>query len=1052
MRFWFKCWAAAEHLLALAEPLLAFHACPCMQPLLPEYALRKRRRDSVVGLTCPDDLVAQAHRNGLRVANTLTDGRCGLDAFHQGLFDAAKGEHRIRSTYNFKEVYKLRKSKVEVLHHLRTKMAAWMTKNKDVEMWDGMSFQQLTLHMATERRTYAAHVAYMLLPTTWLDAAALHALGCTYSVDVAVLQCGMDPTFVGASLGKLATDVAHTMVTVAMVNDVHFWALLRPDADESDKVGPSEESDNGDWARTLAAGAALGPSSAKRHCGNGGANDDGDECCMEDTIEIEPNLVPDSHVDIEMEICSELRRWSPWDEPSCELVAAMHRKTQLTDESSSWQTVAQQCRRRRKAVEQLLLEAAVEHTAAANLSPVMMYRRAARWHLQKKTSVLQLHDKRAITATEDIQVFKDIRMEPIAESMAKGCGRWGKDHSCLDTFAANLDVVRNWRVLWFSLPPALRRESLLTMCRASLAMHRKSGVTSEWRIQYIVLGVAVCLDAFCAITGIGRSSLTQARNAALEGHQSSLARSELPLHLAILPTSKPHRYLDARRWIEVYAARHAESDSRRIECHLPAGRRVFYHVLYEHDRSGQGWRDIAPLTLFYACWRTECPHIKINKSSNPFLHCGFCDYMLLQIDLTPRADAVLLFALKNRLGEHLHFQSAQRLAENRKEEEADQSGGDEWSMHIDRMDQVKTIFPELHSQRRAGWFQGGARIKCSIIGAYWHGIKNAQFVIRTCFEDFSTGSENQASAMLQNLHSAGLQAGYLPKRWFVGADNTVKETKNQWVFYVLCWLLAVMEGTRLWLTEEGYLLVGHTHGSDDRFFSMIGHVIQGKSYINRCDLMHIIVTELKKWLIRVEHLYAVWRWKEVKDVVSVPQLHGLHHCHAFQVFRSGGIHLRWKQYMTDETWSRSIVMVQPHDVARLALWRPEVYIPKFSERSKMMSFADRIELFLADSHHTLESYKGAIQDLRSTIEHNMEFQRGPSVDEIVNDLVRVGRNNPNQQSNAGAAANALGDQICQFFPGADQPALPLQALVTTHADRLRSSAPPRVLMPGSHEI
>ena len=156
--------------------------------------------------------------------------------------------------------------------------------------------------------------------------------------------------------------------------------------------------------------------------------------------------------------------------------------------------------------------------------------------------------------------------------------------------------------------------------------------------------------------------------------------------------------------------------------------------------------------------------------------------------------------------------------------------------------------------------------------------------------------------------------------------------------------------------------------------------------------------------------------------------------------------------MTDETWSRSIVMVQPHDVARLALWRPEVYIPKFSERSKMMSFADRIELFLADSHHTLESYKGAIQDLRSTIEHNMEFQRGPSVDEIVNDLVRVGRNNPNQQSNAGAAANALGDQICQFFPGADQPALPLQALVTTHADRLRSSAPPRVLMPGSHEI
>ena len=64
----------------------------------------------------------------------------------------------------------------------------------------------------------------MALPHTWIDASGLHALGCIYSVDVAVLQADMEPALLGPSIKGQSFGTA--MVAVAMVNDMHFWALL----------------------------------------------------------------------------------------------------------------------------------------------------------------------------------------------------------------------------------------------------------------------------------------------------------------------------------------------------------------------------------------------------------------------------------------------------------------------------------------------------------------------------------------------------------------------------------------------------------------------------------------------------------------------------------------------------------------------------------------------------------------------------------------------------------------------------------------------------------
>ena len=233
------------------------------------------------------------------------------------------------------------------------------------------------------------------------------------------------------------------------------------------------------------------------------------------------------------------------------------------------------------------------------------------------------------------------------------------------------------------------------------------------------------------------------------------------------------------------------------------------------------------------------------------------------------------------------------------------------------------------------------------------------------------------------------------------------------------------------------------------FLSTTGHVLKGKSYITREDMLHIILTELRKWNIRCGHLYTVWGWHALPSAVTLPALHGLHHCHAFQIFRSGGIHLRWKQCMTDDTWSKSIVLVQPHEVPTLAAWRPEAREPSFEGRTAMLSFVDKLELFLADNHQSLEKYQGAIRSLRATINHQMEFQRGPTVDEIVADLRRVGTNEPVAMTNRTNADNALTDQLCQFFPGADVPAFPVDTLVSTSVrGGGKPPAPPRVLMSG----
>ena len=112
----------------------------------------------------------------------------------------------------------------------------------------------------------------------------------------------------------------------------------------------------------------------------------------------------------------------------------------------------------------------------------------------------------------------------------------------------------------------------------------------------------------------------------------------------------------------MYADTHADQSPISLTRYLQAGRKCFYHLIYERDRRDSG-RPTASLTTFLRAWRCETPWIVIPKHHGRFLKCALCEWLKLQIDKTPRNDPQMMQVLKNRLVDHYKFQSAQRLAQ-----------------------------------------------------------------------------------------------------------------------------------------------------------------------------------------------------------------------------------------------------------------------------------------------------------------------------------------------------------------------------------------------------
>ena len=194
--------------------------------------------------------------------------------------------------------------------------------------------------------------------------------------------------------------------------------------------------------------------------------------------------------------------------------------------------------------------------------------------------------------------LKDSALEAHLEP---NCHRHGMVHDCLNQFRADTGLCRNWRVLWNSLPRELRNEAILTMYAKSLHAHHASNKLGTWKMDYKVLGVDVCRDAFLRITGIGSGHLLEVRNKALKSHKSALSFSQLMSTLMIRATNKDKLYLDVRQWLVGYS-KSGDKWSHMTGVELPAGRKEFHYLIYVQDRKKQR-RAFAAQSTFLTAWR-----------------------------------------------------------------------------------------------------------------------------------------------------------------------------------------------------------------------------------------------------------------------------------------------------------------------------------------------------------------------------------------------------------------------------------------------------------------
>ena len=150
-------------------------------------------------------------------------------------------------------------------------------------------------------------------------------------------------------------------------------------------------------------------------------------------------------------------------------------------------------------------------------------------------------------------------------------------------------------------------------------------------------------------------------------------------------------------------------------------------------------------------------------------------------------------------------------------------------MLIDKMDQNAAKLPTEWRLMMSGFFKEGERMQMSLNGAWCFGpLRSPEVLIRTMYEDFQHGSNMQASTFLLNFHNRVMQEGVIPEEWFINADNTSKESKNNITANFVIWFLLNMRGTPLWSLTFLYQIVGHTHNKLDRCIGLIKQALQGQ--------------------------------------------------------------------------------------------------------------------------------------------------------------------------------------------------------------------------------
>ena len=193
--------------------------------------------------------------------------------------------------------------------------------------------------------------------------------------------------------------------------------------------------------------------------------------------------------------------------------------------------------------------------------------------------------------------------------------------------------------------------------------------------------------------------------------------------------------------------------------------------------------------------------------------------------------------------------------------------------------------------------------------------------------------------------------------------------------------------------------------------------------------MQILAGGLQAFKFTWSHLHTVWDWKGLARF-DMPAMIHLNRVHAINFYRSNGIWVKWKQYMTSETWSTPVLLIPPHEIPKIAAWRPTVTPHAFSEtdqRSKV-TWLEKFEAQMGDASGIPDRLRADIQHLRDVIAGKVsKYQTGPSLQDIIDDL--VGASSGDVYRPVVVVDQHPPDMLAQYCAGADHPEAPADTLI-----------------------
>lgn len=254
--------------------------------------------------------------------------------------------------------------------------------------------------------------------------------------------------------------------------------------------------------------------------------------------------------------------------------------------------------------------------------------------------------------------------------------------------------------------------------------------------------------------------------------------------------------------------------------------------------------------------------------------------------------------------------------------------------------------------------------------------------------------------------------------------------------------------------------------------------LAGKDYFTLQQMMDIINDALKQHNILWGHLDKQWDFTYIRRLIGV-EFHRLRNAHSLCFTRtSRGVVVRWRQWMTDNTWSRPILLVTALQMQDYQRARPPEVELAFTEATStaMLSFLDKLDILLAGSVRdstvpgvlaaskatrvggSTASDAGATSSAtkagnkpgpgnlaascqvdrqldmawlrRAVRNEELSLRDGKTIDDIIRDLLRVGLHpTTGQHGKAAGSHEFVEDIVVQLFPGADIPAQPLDTLV-----------------------